>query len=135
MAREPDVALLIMASGSFVDKHKLAHIKKKICAHKILKAKIITVLRRKSRNHSQIQSKDLFFRDHYVFETKIKKSESIVNKTNFTPQKSLLTDKFLPTHIQLKIGGTLLTLMEIHIKLCSFYGSLTQKGSRPLSYI
>ena len=28
--------------------------------------------------------------------------------------------------------GTLLALMEIHLKQCSFYGSLTQKGSRPL---
>ena len=29
MAREPDMDLLIMAFGSFVDKHKLAHIKKR----------------------------------------------------------------------------------------------------------
>ena len=29
MAREPDVALLITASGSFVAKHKLPHIKEK----------------------------------------------------------------------------------------------------------
>ena len=41
MAREPGVALLITASGSFVDKHKLPHIKKKICAHKISKVKTL----------------------------------------------------------------------------------------------
>ena len=29
MAREADVTLLITASGSFVNKHKLAHIKKR----------------------------------------------------------------------------------------------------------
>ena len=166
MARKPDVALLIMVSGSFVDKHQSAHIKKKICAHKISKLKIITVLRQNPRNQSQIQGENLFsffflfleittflrqksrnqsqikgenlfyfFRDHYVFETKIKKLESVVNNINFTPQKkSLLTNKFLPTHIQLKIRGTLLALTEIHLKLCSFYGSLTQKGSLPLFY-
>ena len=91
MAREPDVALLITASGSFADKHKLAHIKK-ICEHNILKVKtlfleITTFLRQKSKNQSQIQGEDLFFRDHDVFEKKIKKSESVVNNINFTSQK------------------------------------------------
>ena len=73
MARKPYVALLITAFGSFVDKHKLVHIKKRISAHKILKLKfkeknqeirvrfklkiifleITTFLRRKSRNQRQ----------------------------------------------------------------------------------
>ena len=61
MAREPDVALLIMAPGSFVDKHKLAHTKKDL--------------------HTQdFKSKDPFLRDRYVFETKIEKLESIRKK-------------------------------------------------------
>ena len=90
MAREPDVALLITASGSFVDKGKLVHIKEKICAHKISKVKIITILRQKSRNQSPIQGENLFFRgDHYVFETEIKGSKPIVNNINFAPQKKV----------------------------------------------
>ena len=59
MAREPDVALLIMASGSFVSKHKLAYIKNDL-------------------RTQDFKSEDLFLRDHYVFETKIEKSESII---------------------------------------------------------
>ena len=57
MARQPYVALLITASGSFVDKHKLAHIKKNL----------------RTRD---FKSEDLFLRDHYVFKTKTEKSES-----------------------------------------------------------
>ena len=57
MAREPNVALLIMASGSFVDKHKLAHIKKDL-------------------RTQDFKSENLFSRDHYVFKTKIEKLES-----------------------------------------------------------
>ena len=58
MAREPDVALLITASGSFVAKHKLPHIKEKdLCTQ-------------------DFKSENPFLRDHYNFETKIRKSES-----------------------------------------------------------
>ena len=50
MVCEPDVALLMMASESFDDEHKLAH-KKKI-VHKVSKVKT------------------LFFREHHDFGTK-----------------------------------------------------------------
>ena len=49
--------LLITTSGSFDDEHKLAHIKVKMCAHEIS------------------EGQTFFFRDHFVFETKIEKSE------------------------------------------------------------
>ena len=58
MAREPDVALLITASGSFVAKHKLPLIKEK------------------DLRTQDFKSKDPFLGDHYNFKTKIKKSES-----------------------------------------------------------
>ena len=60
MAREPDV-------GSFVDKHELAHIKKHLFTQ-------------------DFKSEDPLLRDHYVFKTKIEKSESIVNNISFTSQ-------------------------------------------------
>ena len=68
MVREPDVALLIIASGSFVDKHKQAHIKKRYAL-------------------TRFQKKNPFLRDHYVLKTKIEKSESIVNNISFASQK------------------------------------------------
>ena len=58
MAREPDVALLITASGSFVATHKLRHIKEK------------------DLRIQDFKSEDPFLRDHYGFKTKIKKPES-----------------------------------------------------------
>ena len=58
MTREPDVALLIEASGSFVAKHKYPHIKQKdLCTQ-------------------AFKSEDRLLRDHYDFKTKIQKSES-----------------------------------------------------------
>ena len=58
MTREPDVALLIEASGSFVAEHKSPHIKQKdLCTQ-------------------DFKSEDHFLRDHYDFKTKIQKSES-----------------------------------------------------------
>ena len=58
MAREPDVALLITASGSFVAKHKLPHIKEKdLCPQ-------------------DFKSEDPLLRDHYIFDTKIEFLES-----------------------------------------------------------
>ena len=70
MARKPDVALLITTFGSFVDKDKLAHIKKNLCTQ-------------------DFKSEDPFLKDHYVFETKIEKSESIINNINFTLKKKI----------------------------------------------
>ena len=66
MAREPDVALLITASGSFVAEHKLPDIKRKRLRTQDFKSEdpfigIITVLRPKSRNQSQIPDEDLSF--------------------------------------------------------------------------
>ena len=58
MAREPDVALLTTASGFFVAKHKLPHIKEK------------------DLRTQDFKSEDPFLRDHYGFKTKIEKSES-----------------------------------------------------------
>ena len=66
MGREPD--LLITASGSFVDKYKLAYIKK-ICAPKNSKVKT------------------LFQEITTILRPKIEKSESIVNNKGFTSQK------------------------------------------------
>ena len=60
MAREPDVALLITASGSFVAKHKLPHIKEKDLRTQDFKSEGL-FLRPKFRNQSQIEGKDLFF--------------------------------------------------------------------------
>ena len=57
MAREPDGALLITASGFFVATRKLPHIKE-------------TDLRTQD-----FKIEDLFLRDHYDFKTKIQKSE------------------------------------------------------------
>ena len=58
MACKPDVALLITASGSFVAKHKLLHMKEKDL-------------------HTQdFKSEDPFLRDLYDSKTKIQKSES-----------------------------------------------------------
>ena len=74
MAREPDLALLITASGSFVAKHKLQHTKEKNLPTQNFKSED-RFLRPKSRNQSQIEGEYLFFRDHYIFETKIKKSK------------------------------------------------------------
>ena len=49
---------MITASGSFVAKHKLPHIKEKdLCTQ-------------------DFKSEDPFLRDHYNFKTKIRKSES-----------------------------------------------------------
>ena len=50
---------MIIASGSFVDKHKQAHIKKRYAL-------------------TRFQKENPFLRDHYVFKTKIEKSESKV---------------------------------------------------------
>ena len=55
--------------------------KKKNCAHEISKVKTffyenIMILRGKSRNQSQIQVKDLFFREYLDFGTKSRKSET-----------------------------------------------------------
>ena len=86
-------------------------------------------LRRKSRNQSQTQGEDLFFKDHYVFETKIEKSESIVNNTSFTLQKKI------KVYSRTNLEEHCMALTKIHLKICSFYGSLTQKGSRPLPQI
>ena len=58
MAREPDMALLITTSGSFVAKQKLPHIKEK------------------DLRTQDFKSEDHFLRDHYDFTTKIQKSES-----------------------------------------------------------
>ena len=69
MACEPDMARLITAFSSFLDKHKLAHIKKTA--------------------HTKFQKQRLFLRDHYVLKTTIEKSESIVNNISFTSQKRL----------------------------------------------
>ena len=86
MACEPDVALLITASGSFVNKHKLPHIKKKDLRTKYFK------------------SEDLFLRDHYGFKTKIEKSESIVNNINSTSQKKVcLQTNFCPNTYSQKL--------------------------------
>ena len=57
MTREPDVALLITASGSFVAKHKLPHIKEK------------------DLRTQDFKSEDPFLRDYYNFKTKIQQSE------------------------------------------------------------
>ena len=58
MTHKPDVTLLITASGSFVAKHKLLHIKEKdLLTH-------------------DFKSKDPFLRDDYDFNTKIEFSES-----------------------------------------------------------
>ena len=56
MAREPDVALLITASGSFVAKYNLPHIKEKD-------------LRTQDFKSEHLSS------DHYNFKTKIQKLE------------------------------------------------------------
>ena len=56
MARKSDVALLITASGSFVAKHKLLHIKEK------------------DLRAQGFKSEDPFLRHHYDFKTKIQKS-------------------------------------------------------------
>ena len=65
MVREPDVALLITVSGSFVAKHKLPHIKQKdLCTQDF------------KRDNS-------FLRDHYDFKTKIQKSEKIEGENFF----------------------------------------------------
>ena len=58
MTREPDVALLIIASGSFVAKHKLPHIKEK------------------DLRTQDFKNEDHFLRKHYGFKRKIEKSES-----------------------------------------------------------
>ena len=58
--------------------------------------------------------------------------------TTFLRRKSRNQNKFAHeqisahTHtVQLKIRGILLAFMEMHLEICSLYGSLTQKGSRP----
>ena len=65
MAREPDVALLIMASGSFVAKHKLQQIKEDLRTQDFKNKDPFLrdhyVLSRKSRHQSQIQGEDLSF--------------------------------------------------------------------------
>ena len=58
MARESDVALLITASGSFIAKHKLPHIKEK------------------DLRTQDFKSEGLFLRDYYGFKMKIEKSKS-----------------------------------------------------------
>ena len=58
MTREPDVALLITASGSFVAKHKLSHIKEN------------------DLRTQDFKSEGPFLRDHYGFKRKIEKSKS-----------------------------------------------------------
>ena len=58
MAREPDVALLITASGSFVTKHKLPHRKEK------------------DLRTQDFKSEDPFLRGHYGFKTRIEKSNT-----------------------------------------------------------
>ena len=58
MAHKPDMASLITASGSFVAKHKLPHMKEKdLCTQ-------------------DFKSKNPFLRNHYNFKMKIQKSES-----------------------------------------------------------
>ena len=57
MAHKPDVAFLITASGSFVAKHKLLHIKEK------------------DLRTQDFKSEDPFLRDDYDFKTKIEFSE------------------------------------------------------------
>ena len=52
----------------------------------------------------------------------------------FEPLQEIKTSLLTPRNIRLKILGTLLALMEIHLKICSLYGSLSQKGFRPLQY-
>ena len=66
MAREPNVALSITASGAFVAKHKLPHIKEKNLHTQNFKSedpffRDHCFLGRKSRNQSQIEDEDFFF--------------------------------------------------------------------------
>ena len=57
---------------------------------------ITAILRRNSRNQSQIRGEDFFFRDDLVFEAKIEKSESFffLGITTFLSQKSRNRNKF-----------------------------------------
>ena len=65
MARKPDVALLITASGSFDNEHKLEHIKKHLRPQDFktdgLFLAFTTFLRRKLKNQRQIQGEDFYF--------------------------------------------------------------------------
>ena len=94
--------ILITVSGSFVDKHKLAHIKKDLRTqdykiedpvlrdHNAFKTKID-----KSESNSRLK---VFFRGNYVFETK---SESIFNNISSSLQnktKVCLYTNFAHTH-------------------------------------
>ena len=100
MAREADVALLMTASDSFDDEHKLAHIQKKICAHKVSKAKAF-----------------FMFRDHYAFETKIEKSESITISFTFLINTKVCSRTNFCTHIatQLKTRGNIVWFSRKYI--------------------
>ena len=79
MAREPDVAHLITAPGSFVTKHKLPHIKEKDLRTQDFKSKD-PFLRTKSRNQSQIEGENLFF---LVLETPTFLRQKLRNQNNF----------------------------------------------------